>query len=291
MKECRGQLLQRIRQGVASEQDQTAFDAHLSSCENCRMTLDLMSDLDAVGEPEPGDWERVARMADAAVTAFGKTSSVPRRRARRAWQLAVAGVAVAGVAAAGVVVTRATNNSATDANKPSVVDTRLPASSVSAEEKPAPPPQPAEAQNDVAPPAPPAPQELAPTKTPLSASAADVYRTANDSRRAGRTNEAILGYRKLQREFPKSPEAHASRISLGGLLLKTGSASAALAQFDAYLASSGGRLTAEALFGRAQALRTLGRSAEEAQNLERLVTTYPNSAYATHAQRRLRELR
>ncbi|HSC86526.1 MAG TPA: tetratricopeptide repeat protein [Polyangiaceae bacterium] len=123
-----------------------------------------------------------------------------------------------------------------------------------------------------------------------SASALELYRAANDARRAGKTSEAIRGYKDLQRRFGTSAEARASRVSLGGLLLRSGSPSDALAQFDAYL-EGGGQLAAEALFGRGRALQALGRSAEEIDNLERLVRQYPNSAYATHAKRRLDERR
>jgi len=118
-----------------------------------------------------------------------------------------------------------------------------------------------------------------------------MYRAANDARREGKATQAISTYQRLQQQYPGSLEARASRVSLGGLLLRNGSPSVALAQFDAYLATDGGQLSAEALFGRAQALRALGRSADEVQNLRRLVANYPDSAYATHAKRRLQELR
>jgi TolA-binding protein len=122
-------------------------------------------------------------------------------------------------------------------------------------------------------------------------SASDAYRAANDARRAGRSDQAIRGYKDLQGRFPGSAEAKASRVSLGGLLLRAGSGSAALAQFDGYLEGGSGPLAAEALFGRGRALQALGRSAEEIETLERLVRQYPKSAYATHAKRRLDELR
>ncbi len=300
MKHCAGELLHRVRQGVASPQEQTAFEAHLGTCESCRMTIDVMGDLDAVGEPQPGDWERVAKFATAGVSAFGKNASVPRPFVRRPWQLALAALVLTGAAAAGVAVTTF------DGEKPR--ETEAPASQGTAPESaPAPlPTQPiptAEPVGEAAPDSPPEESKptvrgetTAPARSPAAPSpatwtAADAYRLANDARRAGRTSEAIEGYRQLQRKFPGSAEAHASRVSLGGLLLRSGSAGAALVEFDAYLSGAGGQLTAEALFGRAQSLRALGRSAEEAHNLKRLVSSYPNSAYATHAKRRLAELR
>jgi TolA-binding protein len=201
-----------------------------------------------------------------------------------------------GAAAAGVVATRLSQDPPSDTDKGDPADQKVPAAAQPAAESrkkttlPEPTTEAAPESADT-PTAAPAPKAATPSKSTPPASAKETYRAANDARRAGKTSEAILGYRKLQRNFPASPEAHASRVSLGGLLLRSGSSSAALAQFNAYLASSGGQLIAEALFGRAQALRALGRATEEAQNLERLVTTYPNSAYASHAQRRLLELR
>lgn len=293
MKECQGQLLHRVRNGLASAQEQTAFEAHLGSCDTCRMTIDIMDDLDAIGEPEPGDWQRVAKIANAGVSAFGRGVTSPRRFARRPWQLALAALVLTGAAAAGVAVTRMAQDSPQQGNLPASQGPAVtPATPTppSKEQSP-PPPVDAEAPSEESEIATAVPTKKTAPSSKSSRTATETYRAANDARRAGKTAEAIEGYRRLQNQFPASPEAHASRVSLGGLLLRSGSSRAALAQFDAYLASSGGQLTAEALFGRAQSLRALGRSAEEAQNLDRLVSTYPNSAYATHAQRRLAELR
>lgn len=306
MKDCQGELLSRVRRGLASTQEQTAFEAHLDSCENCRMTLELMSDFDAMGEAEPSDWERVAAMADAAAAAHGRVPAPAFRAPRGAWRIAVAALVLTGVAAAGVAVSlrsrSASHSDAVDVEQPGDVARKAIAQERHVPSEEGTPPVenstklPAETseQIEAAPEAVPhgsLPRSAAPNRSPSATSAKDTYKAANDARRAGRTREAIGGYQKLQRLFPHSPEARASRVSLGGLLLRTGSSSAALAQFDVYLAASGGQLAAEALFGRAQALRALGRSAEEVQNLDRLVKTYPNSAYATHAQRRLLELR
>ena len=41
MKDCRGDLLGRVRRGLASDQERTAFEAHLSSCESCRLLCDV----------------------------------------------------------------------------------------------------------------------------------------------------------------------------------------------------------------------------------------------------------
>ena len=123
-----------------------------------------------------------------------------------------------------------------------------------------------------------------------SKSASDIYRGANEARRKGQGTLAMARYRELQKLFPSSAEAGMSRVSLGGLLLEGGSASAALGQFERYLGGADGRLRAEALYGKGRALQALGRQAEELQTWLHLLELYPNSAYAAHAQRRRTQL-
>ncbi|WP_437652384.1 tetratricopeptide repeat protein [Sorangium sp. So ce1182] len=121
--------------------------------------------------------------------------------------------------------------------------------------------------------------------------AEQLFRDANEARRAGSTQRAIELYRALQKGFARSPEATLSLVSLGSLLLNSGSPAAALAQFDRYLGTAGARpLAVEALYGRGRALRALGRSADEAQSWRRLLREHPGSPYVEHARRRLAEL-
>ncbi len=294
MKDCQGDLLGRVRRGLASGQERTALEAHLGGCESCRMTLDLMGDFDAAGAAEPGDSELVARIAATAARARGVTAPTPLRPTRPYRRLAVAALVLAGTAAAsglGVVALRSSTKQETPVGN--AVQQPAPKSEA-VTQAPAPAPVPAptaavEPATDAEVAAPPRPK-TAPV-APAPASAVELYRAANDARRAGRTGEAIRGYKDLQGRFPGSAEAKASRVSLGGLLLRGGSAGDALAQFDAYLDGGGGPMAAEALFGRGRALQALGRKAEETENLERLLRQYPKSAYATHAKRRLDELR
>lgn len=287
MKECREELLGRVRRGQAWGQDRAAFEAHLETCESCRMTLDLMGDFDAVGEAEPGDSERVARIAAAAAAALGASTPPPVRPLRaphRHWRLAIAALVITGSAVAGGlgwIALRSSPARETNARPTTPATSGRGSPSITprpvATEKT---PDNAEEEAVVEP----TPPKTAPNATTL-------YRAANDARRAGRNDAAIQAYGELQRRFPGSSEARASRVSLGGLLLRSSSAGSALAQFDAYLDGGGGNLAAEALFGRGRALRALGRTADEARNWERLVRQYPDSAYATHARRRIDELR
>ena len=101
MKDCREELLGRVRRGQAWGQDRAAFEAHLDSCESCRMTLDLMGDFDSVGEAEPGDSELIARMAATAAGTLGVSSPAPFRVPRRSWRFAVAALVITGSAVAG----------------------------------------------------------------------------------------------------------------------------------------------------------------------------------------------
>jgi TolA-binding protein len=290
VKHCRGELLGRVRRGLASDQERTAFEAHLSSCESCRMLCDVMGDFDSVGEAQPGDSERVARIAAIASGTRRLTPRAPLRGARRAWLLAAAALVLTGAAVASGVRWVTVSSPPPEGTPRVLKSTSLAPTPI----RKAPVLEPA-ATATVPPPAPVAAVRSGnltkSAASPSPASASEVYRGANDARRAGRSDEAVQGYQQLQRRFPSSPEAHASRVSLGGLLLRSGSAGAALAQFDAYLQAGAGQLAAEALFGRGRALQALGRSAEETDTWARLVKQYPSSAYATHAQRRLDQLR
>ena len=124
--------------------------------------------------------------------------------------------------------------------------------------------------------------------TPATALLAEAGRARGE----GQLDRAASLYRRLQREFPGTPEALVSTVPLGRLLLDGGSARAALAAFDGYLRGMPrGPLVAEALYGKGRALEALGDGVEERRTWERLVTDQAGSAYAPHARRRLAALR
>jgi TolA-binding protein len=126
----------------------------------------------------------------------------------------------------------------------------------------------------------------------VASSAATLLRQASGARRAGDAERAITLYRKLQQDFPRSAEATLSSVSLGGLLLDRRLPRAALSQFDGYLvASRGGVLIPEALYGRGRALAALGDRQEERHTWDRLLTDFPESTYAPFAKRRSQELK
>ncbi|WP_437726339.1 tetratricopeptide repeat protein [Sorangium sp. So ce861] len=356
--DCRSELLTRVRRGVATEPDRLAFDAHLGSCESCRITWELAQDFDSVGAAEPGDAELLARIANAAIGGVaidlrrqgaavwpagvgGEGAAVWRAGAdvrpdndvrrgdddarpegglwgrrgagwrRSVWVCAAAAVLACGVAGAATVLVgprpEAAPRPSARAIEPAV---RAAVSRPRAAALPEAAPPAGERASAVAPPArstPPAalPEVAAPGPRPrdaargpsaaapssAAATAEQLFREANDARRAGSSQRAIELYRSLQKSFAASPEATLSLVSLGSLLLNTGSPGAALAQFDRYLGVAGSRpLSVEALYGRGRALRALGRSADEAQNWRRLLREHPGSPYVEHARRRLAEL-
>jgi len=128
------------------------------------------------------------------------------------------------------------------------------------------------------------------TERPEPASAAALFKTANAARKAGNATSALDGYRQLQGAFPASPEARVSRVLAGRLLLGSGQASSALAQFDSYLRGGDrGGLAEEALWGKAQALARLGRTSEERAVWQTLLQKFPKSVYAATARQRLEQ--
>ncbi len=122
------------------------------------------------------------------------------------------------------------------------------------------------------------------------ASAAKLFGEANQARRSGDVGRASGLYHLLQDQFPASPEAELSRVTLALLLLDSGDAHGALAGFERYLASSSRGLEAEALVGRARALGRLGRRDLETAAWQEVQRKYPRSIYGRQASERLSAL-
>jgi hypothetical protein len=117
-----------------------------------------------------------------------------------------------------------------------------------------------------------------------------LFEAANEARRRGDVGRALALYRELDRGYASSPEAHVARATSGKLLLERGEAVAALARFDAYLATGGGPLSEEVMAGRALALGRLGRAPDEADAWTALLRRHPGSVHAPRAEARLRAL-
>jgi TolA-binding protein len=129
------------------------------------------------------------------------------------------------------------------------------------------------------------PAESAPT-------ASELFEQASAARRRGEFVDAVEHYAALQRDFPRSREAAASRVPYGRLLLDRMARPAdALAQFDRYLsASPRGTLAQEALVGRALAYRNVGQAPDELAAWRMLLSRHPDGPHTRMAERRIAEL-
>lgn len=114
-----------------------------------------------------------------------------------------------------------------------------------------------------------------------------LFAQASDARRRGDRETAIRSYERLCARYPDSVEAVDARVSLGKLKLRERAPAEALRLFETY---SAGTLSAEALWGQAEASRQMSSPAERAV-LERIVREYPDSSYAMAARKRLETTR
>ncbi len=95
-------------------------------------------------------------------------------------------------------------------------------------------------------------------------------------------SDAAATYRQLTEQFPQTPEARASWISLGAIQLDhLGQPAEALRSFDTYLAvAHGGSLEQEACYERARALRTLGDRQGELDAWQLFLDRFPDALEA-----------
>lgn len=120
---------------------------------------------------------------------------------------------------------------------------------------------------------------------------ADLLREANRLRARGQWAEAAATYRKVIDLGPDAAEAYPADVALGNLDLQQGRPLPALARYEHALAKHpGGALSEEARWGKARALRTAGRTAEERAALEDFRKHHPDSPLASVAAQRLAEI-
>jgi TolA-binding protein len=298
---CRDDLFARSRRGPLSAVEQRALQAHLGVCQLCQAARAFAVLYDSVPDrPEAEDDALVARLAHR-IADRGVAGARGRRPLGIAFAAAVALLVVAGGAAAWVSVRGPSpaGERATPAVRSAPPATGAKALSL------APPREesPVEVLPPTAPPLPgaapavtaPAPRRRAraePARTPSAEpTAAELFAAANTARRARDLRGAIDRYLALERRFPDSEESIVSLVSAADLLARLGESDGALRTFDRYLARRPeGSLAPEALFGRARALKQLGRRADETDAWRRLLLTFPGSIYEPAARKRLDEL-
>jgi hypothetical protein len=299
------ELLDRVRSGIATEEERLRVDAHLASCAACSIEQTLYMQTERSTAARPGDDVALARFRAVVQRAVAERAE-PRGRAQKRWTakrwalFAFAATLLLTTFGAATVLLREYRRA-----PPSPLDNfnaRAPAAPIAA--RPAMKPAASSNLDDVAEPPietrGPSDETRPPPSTPRSTSkverpktpaptAADLFARANQLRRQDQAGEAAAAYRELQRLFPGTTEEVASRVVLGRLLLdRLGDAQSALSQFDSYLAHPApGSLREEALVGRALALGRLGRSMEERLAWSALLESYPRSTYSPRARARL----
>jgi len=104
--------------------------------------------------------------------------------------------------------------------------------------------------------------------------------------------DAAGAYGKIIELYPDAYEAMSSMVSLAGIKLnKLNSPGEALKWYDRYLELYPGRpLMPEAVFGKANALRALGKNNMEADTLRLFINKFPDTIQAQEARKRLKRL-
>jgi hypothetical protein len=118
------------------------------------------------------------------------------------------------------------------------------------------------------------------TTAPAPASASELLATARQALRDQRWADAASAYGRIVSDYPTGAEAHTVLVPLARVELdRLGRAGSAVAHTDAYLAS-GGPLDVEAELLKIRALKSLGRTADEATAIDRFLSSHPNNLEA-----------
>jgi TolA-binding protein len=307
-------LLDKLARGDLTSTERELLSAHLASCDVCRFELTVSVDLEDEAKHLTSSGPPTRLFPPALAPRQSRLAPERRRSRRMIWFVAAALVITATGALASVSPVGRSflallqaqpveSALAPSAAPPAPSSARAGRAGSRAEEgesaveaSPSSGPTPSAAS----PPAPPAarapsraPERRAPAPAepaPPAESAASLFAEANQARRRGDSTRAAALYRRLQSEFPRSPEAELSQVTLSMLLLDRGDAAGALSGFDSYLSRPRRGLEAEALVGRARALRALGSFEAEAGAWREVLRRYPNSVYAKQATDRLSAL-
>jgi len=255
-----------------------------------RLMSGILPELERESRVRPGDDVLLARInarAFAAIRSRAAPIKAPAKRRVVMLLVAAAVLLVAGLAGAwlgGARPQRAPAPASPSATVPSTVSPRPKARPLA----PVRPVAPTESVEVVEPlaatPSAPTPRAREPKETPPS-SPSELFARANSLRRQGRAAEAAAVYELLLALHPESREVGPTRLALAKYL-QTAHPERALAQFVA-LASAGGALRAEALWGTSEVATALERRSVSEQALAELVREFPDSPYAEVARRRV----
>jgi outer membrane protein assembly factor BamD (BamD/ComL family) len=138
----------------------------------------------------------------------------------------------------------------------------------------------------------PKPVRLAPpaaAREPIAPPAQDLWREAQERRAHQDFEGAAAALRELIAAHPAAPLSDAGRVALGQIDVEhLASPAAGLKSCEAYLARAPrGSLSSEALCCKANALRAMGRTAEERKAIERFLGRFPTAPQAAELRRRL----
>lgn len=307
--ECSDDLLISARRGQLTEEESQALAIHLRRCASCALDAQVHATFESPESRCPGDERMISEAVSAALSSRHAPRS-PRPRSRRWTTAAFAAGAIlvtAGLASAGVWWVHELTSRPSDAQRlagrpraslpvnapPAAADVNPPGTTPDIE-PPAPVPSArvgAAARQRVAMPRASSPSPSAPSDA-VPMGRKELFAAANDSRRRGDSDRAQALYAELQRRFPGTPETRLSFVSLGRVFLAMDTPGAALAQFDRYLAEAPSDvLAAEALYGRARALKAMHRDQEARRSWTELLERFPESIYADQANHELRQAR
>jgi tetratricopeptide (TPR) repeat protein len=296
------ELFDKVNKGLATSDELARVDAHLASCATCRFERQARLDFDAIGGSTADLDSLVAR----ALSGAQATAEAPRRR-RVAPMLIAAAVALMGFGSFAAVAQftgllpkwlGTEKDRVIDEKPPPLTPTLSPLRREREDMVPppalVPPPEPevvvapAPPRHVAKKPAPPAPVEL--PAAPVEPDAIAILARATQARVSGEIVAAMRDFNLIITRFPGTPEAALSHAALGRLELDRGDAAAALASFDAYLASGHPLLREDAQGSRAIALQQLGRFEEERAAWEAVLHDYPQGVFAPRARTRLDSL-
>jgi TolA-binding protein len=286
------------RRGELSPAEARRLDVYLAASDDARLIHDIGSDYDGMHTDRSADAALLERVGRRVIERHARGSAPSPSRWRTAAVVGLGAILASTTAAAfGVYYLRppssagapATQRAAEQAQKVAAIASArsvelLPSPEVSPSAWVAPPDVPGRDRDE------PSTRSPAPTTStrPASGDARSLFSRANAERKAGNVGNALVAYAELRQRFPESPEALLSRVLCGRLLLARGDAESAAAEFAAYLAGSpNGTLAEEALHGRAQALRSLGRASEENETWRLLLERFPKSIHVKTARERL----